>query len=95
MTTIRDLRTVRTGGTACSDCGRLIPTSQPVLLLEDPATGEVLGFFHRKCISGAERLARKRPGELDLTVVFMPSVGRRTSGAQANGPGRPGRCESG
>jgi hypothetical protein len=77
MKTIRDLRTVRTGGTACSNCGRFVPTSQPILLLEDPATGKVLGFFHRKCISGAERLARKRPGELDLTVVCMTSVGER------------------
>jgi len=77
MTTIRDLRTVRTGGTACSDCGRLIPTSQPVLLLEDPATGDLLGFYHRTCIAGAERLAKMRPGELDLTVACMPSVGER------------------
>jgi hypothetical protein len=34
-------------------------------------------FGNRKCISGAERLARKRPGELDLTVVCMPNVEER------------------
>ena len=71
MKTIRDLRTVRGRGTECSSCGRLVPTSQPVLLVEDPATGEVLGFYHRTCIAGAVRLATKRPGELDLTVVCM------------------------
>ncbi len=71
MKTIRDLRTVRGTRTECSSCGRLVPASQPVLLLEDPATGEVLGFYHRTCIGGAERLAGERPGELDLTVVYM------------------------
>jgi hypothetical protein len=74
MTTIRDLRVVRGRGTACSSCGRYVPTSQPVLLLEDPATGELLGFYHRTCIAGAVRPAMERPGELDLTVVRMPGV---------------------
>ena len=71
MKMIKDLRTVRGTGTKCSSCGCLVPTSQPVLLVEDPVTGKVLGFYHRTCISGAERLAKQRPGELDLTVVYM------------------------
>ena len=48
------------------------------LLLEDPVTREVLGFFHRTCIAGAEKLARQRPGELDLTIVYMPGVAVRS-----------------
>ena len=48
------------------------------LLLEDPVTGEVLGFYHRTCIAGAEKLARQRPGELDLTMVYMPGVAVRS-----------------
>ena len=47
-------------------------------LLEDAVTGEVLGFFHRTCIAGAEKLARQYPGELDLTIVYMPSVAVRS-----------------
>jgi hypothetical protein len=43
--------------------------------------GEVLGFYHRTCIAGAERLAKERPGELDLTVSAWPARGRGTSGA--------------
>ena len=81
MKTIIDLRTVRGSGTECSSCGGLVPTSQPVLLVEDPATGEVLGFYHRTCIAGAVRLARQRPGELDLTAVYMPGAAVRTNGA--------------
>lgn len=77
MKAIRDLRIVRGGGTECSSCGRYVPTSQPVLLLEDPVMGEVLGFYHRTCIAGAERLAKERPGELDLTVVSMAGAGER------------------
>jgi hypothetical protein len=77
MKNIGDLRTVRRSGTEYSSCGRLVPTSQPVLLLEDPTTGEVLGFYHRTCIGGAERLARQRPGELDQTVVYMTGVAVR------------------
>jgi hypothetical protein len=59
----------------CSSCGRFVPASQPVLLLEDPATREVIGFYHRTCIAGAERLAMQRPGELDLTVVRRAGPG--------------------
>jgi hypothetical protein len=47
-------------------------------LLEGPVTGEMLGFFHRTCIAGAEKLARQRPGELDLTMVYMPGVAVRS-----------------
>ncbi len=47
-------------------------------MLEDPVTGEVLGFFHRTCIAGAEKLARQCPGELDLTIVYMPGVAVRS-----------------
>jgi hypothetical protein len=77
MKTIRDLRVARGTGTECSSCGYLVPTSQPVLLLEDPTTGEVLGFYHRTCIGGAERLARQRPGELDLAMVYMTGAAVR------------------
>jgi hypothetical protein len=77
MTTIRDLRIAQGTGTECSSCGRLVPTSQPVLLLEDPVAGEVIGFYHRTCIGGAERLARERPGELDLTVVYKAGAAVR------------------
>ena len=77
METIRDLRVVRGEGTECSSCRHFVPASQPVLLLEDPATGKVLGFYHRTCIAGAERLAKKRPGELDLTVVRRAGAGER------------------
>ncbi len=77
MKTIRDLRTVRGGGTECSSCGHFVPAPQPVLLLEDPETGELLGFYHQTCIAGAERLAKMRPGGLDLTVVRRAGVGER------------------
>ena len=77
MKMVRDLRIVRGTGTKCSSCGRLVPTSQPVLLVEDPATKKVLGFFHRTCIAGAEELASKRPGELDLIMVYMPGTAER------------------
>jgi hypothetical protein len=77
METMRDLRAARGRGTECSTCGCFVPTSQPVLLLGDPATGEMLGFYRRACIGGAERLARERPGELDLTVVYMAGAAVR------------------
>jgi len=69
MKTLRDLHTARGTETECSTCGRLVPTSQPVLLREN-SDGDLLGIFHRTCIAGAERIARERPGELDLTVVY-------------------------
>ena len=72
-----DLTITKSPGTMCSECDRAVPISQPVLLVEDPADGEILGFFHRFCIVGAERLARERPGELDLIMVYMPGVAVR------------------
>ena len=47
-------------------------------MLEDPVTGEVPGFYHRTCIAGAEELARQRPGELDLTMVYLSGVAVRS-----------------
>ena len=46
-------------------------------MLEDAASGEVLGFCHRTCIGGAEGLVRERLGELDLTVVYMAGAAVR------------------
>ena len=69
-----DLTITKGPGTMCSECDRAVPISQPVLLVEDPADGEILGFFHRFCITGAERLARERPGELDLIMVYLPGA---------------------
>jgi hypothetical protein len=77
LETRRDLRIVRGKGTECSSCGHFVPASHPVLLLENPVMVEVLGFYHRTCIAGAERLAKERPGELDLTVVRMASAGEK------------------
>ncbi len=44
----------------------------------DPVTGEELGFYHRSCVAGAEKLTRQRPGELDLTMVYMSGVAVRS-----------------